>query len=244
VVFIINPVDREELEPLVGEHARLVDLPAFLDTAIYRAMAEQHDRLRREVAFRHKLEVGHLWLLTVAMMRMGDKLASYRILGEALEQLLDLYWQIIIVGDGAAREEVTQALAPLGEERVRLVGAQNESQLHSYYGAADVCVWPAVNESYGMALLEAQAAGLPVVAGETEGVPTIVESGITGLLTPMGDARAFARALRNLIDTPERRSAMARAALEKTRELHDIAAASLILDRAFHQALLALQPSA
>ncbi len=244
VVFTINPVDREGLEPFVGKQARLIDLPAFVDTANYRAMAEQHDRLRREMADRHKLEVGHLWLLTVAMMRMGDKLASYRILGEALEQLLDLHWQIIVVGDGAAREEVMQALAPLGEERVRFVGAQGESRLPSYYGAADICVWPAVNEAYGMALLEAQAAGLPVVAGESGGVPSIVESGITGLLTPAGDARAFARALRNLIDSPNRRGAMARAASEKTHKLHDIAAASHILDRALHQALLAPQPSA
>ena len=192
VIFTINPADREALEPLVDGHVRLVDLPAFVDTAAYRRLAEQHGRLRREVAYRHKLETGHLWLLTVAMMRKGDKLASYRVLGEALEQVLDLYWQLIVVGDGAARDDVVRALAPLGEDRVRFVGAQGETQLASYYGAADLCVWPAINEAYGMALLEAQAAGLPVVAGASGGVPSIVEAGITGLLTPPGDAKAFA----------------------------------------------------
>jgi glycosyltransferase involved in cell wall biosynthesis len=242
VIFSINPADAEALQPVVGEQTRLVDLPAFVDTAAYRRMSEEHDRLRRELAYRHKLETGHLWLLSVAMMRTGDKLASYRILGEALEQVLDLYWQLIVVGDGNAREEVVRALAPLGEDRVRFVGAQSETGLPPYYGAADLCVWPAVNEAYGMALLEAQSAGLPVVAGGAGGVPSIVESGITGLLTTPGDASAFARALRNLIDTPKRRGAMARAAFEKTRTLHDIASAAQILDRALHQALLATMP--
>ena len=244
VIFVVNPTDTEALQSVVGEQTRLVDLPAFVDTAPYRRMSEQHDQLRRELAHRHKLETGHLWLLSVAMMRMGDKLASYRMLGKALEQALDLNWQLIVVGDGTAREEVVHALAPLGEGRVRFVGAQSESSLPAFYGAADLCVWPAVNEAYGMALLEAQAAGLPVVAGGAGGVASIVESGITGLLTTPGDGTAFARALRNLIDTPKRRGAMARAAVEKTRQLHDIASAANILDRALHQALLATMPGA
>ena len=53
-----------------------------------------------------------------------------------------------------------------------------------------------------MALLEAQAAGLPVVAGAVGGVPSIVADGITGLLTPPGDVGAFARGRRRaLIET-------------------------------------------
>lgn len=242
VIFTINPTDAEALQPIIGDRTRLVDLPAFVDTSAYRRMSEQHDRLRREIADRHKLETAQLWLLSVAMMRPGDKLASYRLLGGALEQLLDLPWQLIVVGDGAAREDVIRALAPLGAGRVRFVGAQGESQLPAYYGAADLCVWPAVNEAYGMALLEAQAAGLPVVAGAAGGVPSVVESGTTGLLTAPGDGPAFARALRSLIEAPKRRAAMARAAAEKTGQLHDIAIAAQILDRALHQALLATTP--
>jgi glycosyltransferase involved in cell wall biosynthesis len=244
VIFTINPTDAEALQQIVGGQTRLVDLPAFVDTLAYRRMPEQRDCLRRDIADRHNLETGHPWLLAVAMMRSGDKLASYRMLGEALGQVLDLDWQLIVVGDGAAREEVIRALAPLGGERVRFVGAQSETRLPAYYGAADLCVWPAVNEAYGMALLEAQAAGLPVVAGGAGGVPSIVESGITGLLTAPGDGSAFARALRNLIEAPDRRVAMARTAVEKTRQLHDIAVAAQILDRALHQALLATMPGA
>src|SRR5262249_14802511 len=122
--------------------------------------------------------------------------------------------------------------------RVRFAGVRTELALPTFYGAADLYVWPAINEAYGMALLEAQASGLPVVAGGSGGGPSIVESGITGLLRLAGGQATFAPSLRNLIDTPKRRAAMARAALEKTRQLHDIAAAAQILDRALHHTLL------
>jgi glycosyltransferase involved in cell wall biosynthesis len=132
----------------------------------------------------------------------------------------------------------------LSEDRLRLAGAQNEAELPAYFAAADLCVWPAINEAYGMALLEAQAAGLPVVAGSAGGVSTIVKSSITGLLTTPGDRTAFARALRSLIEAPKRRTAMAQAALEKTPQLHDIGVAAQILDRALRQAMLTTTPGA
>ena len=54
-------------------------------------------------------------------------------------------------------------------------------------------VWPGTGEAYGIAYMEAQAAGLPVVAQKTAGVPEVVKDGVTGTLTAAGDASAFAR---------------------------------------------------
>ena len=64
--------------------------------------------------------------------------------------------------------------------------------------------WPAVNEAYGMALLEAQARGCPVVAGAFGGVPSVVRDGETGPLTPPGDASAFAARCGSSSSTPTR----------------------------------------
>jgi glycosyltransferase involved in cell wall biosynthesis len=229
-IFVINPADREALEPQLASQTRLIDLPAFLDTARYRSTAGERDRLRREIARARGLDPGGPWLLSVAMMREGDKLTSYRLLGEALMQIADLPWQLIVIGDGPARDAVSAALASLGESRVRFLGALPPDELAAYYAAADLCLWPAVNEAYGMALLEAQSAGLPVVAGAEGGVPSIVEAGTTGLLTPLRDSAAFAAAVRQLILAPDRRAAMARSALTRTRQHHDIAGATRILD--------------
>jgi glycosyltransferase involved in cell wall biosynthesis len=81
-----------------------------------------------------------------------------------------------------------------------------------------------------MAILEAQATGLPVVAGASGGVAGIVDAGTTGLLTLPGDDDAFARALGGLMAHAERRDAMRQAALRKTGEKHGLSRAARLLD--------------
>ena len=82
------------------------------------------------------------------------------------------------------------------------------------YAACDLFAWPAVNEAYGMAMLEAQAAGLAVVSSNLRGVPDVVMHGRTGLLAPPGDEAAFAGLLRELLSDPVRRAAMGMAAAD------------------------------
>jgi glycosyltransferase involved in cell wall biosynthesis len=69
-------------------------------------------------------------------------------------------------------------------------------------------VWPAINEAYGMATLEAQAAGLPVIAGNFSGVRQIFRDGKTGILTKEGNIKDFADAVGSLLTDSTRRSAM------------------------------------
>jgi glycosyltransferase involved in cell wall biosynthesis len=90
-------------------------------------------------------------------------------------------------------------------------------------------LWPAVDEAYGMALLEAQAMGVPVVAGDGHGVPDIVAAGESGLLAPVGDAAAFAAAVRTLQVHPERAAEMGRAARRRALALHSVEAAVVSL---------------
>ena len=75
-----------------------------------------------------------------------------------------------------------------------------------------------------MTLLEAQAAGLPVVAGRTGGVPNVVDEGKTGLLPAIGDAKAFAVCVAQLLDDGEKREAMGKAAMDWVKNRHDMAA--------------------
>ncbi|MEX0697218.1 MAG: glycosyltransferase family 4 protein [Dongiaceae bacterium] len=232
-IFTLNPVDAECLAPLAGA-GRVVRLPPFLDAV--GPAPPPRAAARAALAGRFGLDAGRTWLLAAAMMRAGDKLASYRLLGQALRRLSDLDWQLLVVGDGPARDDVEAALAGLG---VRYAGAQAEQDLAAFYAAADLCVWPAVNEAYGMVLLEAQAAGLPVVAGIAGGVAAIVADGATGLLTPAGDEAAFAEALRRLILDPARRAAMGAAARAKAAREHDIATAAAILDAELRRACAA-----
>jgi glycosyltransferase involved in cell wall biosynthesis len=210
-VIGLNSADRAGVLPLLASPQRWIALPPFLDARIY--------------PDRQPAPAGPPRLIAVAMMRPGDKLASYRLLGAALAGLLDLGWSLDIVGDGPARAQVAQALAPLAQ-RLRWRGALDGAGVAAALAAADIFVWPAINEAFGMALLEAQASGLPAVVGNSGGVGDIVVPGVTGLLAPPGDAAAFAAALRRMIRDPEMRTSMAVAAQVKMRREHDLPAAA------------------
>jgi glycosyltransferase involved in cell wall biosynthesis len=211
-VLGLNPADRECVVPLLRDPQRWIALPPFLDTRPYPAPASR--------ALSEKPR-----LIAVAMMRPGDKVASYRLLGDALSGLLDLDWSLDIVGDGSARAAVEAGLAPLGC-RLRYRGELDVDGVAAAFAEADLFVWPAINEAFGMALLEAQAAGLPVVAGASGGVGEIVAAGETGLLAPPGDAAAFAAAVRRLIVDRDARLQMGRAARAKVAREHDLGSAA------------------
>ena len=205
-------------------------LVPFLETAPFRT--PDRDEARSTIGAMLDLDRDERgpWLLAVGMMREDQKLFSYRTLADALSRLGDRPWQLIIAGAGPAKAEVRQAFAPFGE-RVRWIGVVAPDVLKQLYRASDIYVWPAIKEAWGMALLEAQAAGLPVVAGRSGGVPAVVADGETGLLAPEGDATAFADAVAALLSDPKRRETMGQRAMLRAARDHDIAAAAELLDR-------------
>jgi glycosyltransferase involved in cell wall biosynthesis len=210
-VIGLNPADRGCIQPLLRDPWRWFAIKPFLDTAAFGRQAQAN--------------LGPPRLITVAMMRYGDKLASYRLLGDALSRLLDLCWSLEVVGGGSANSEVENALDPI-KGRVIWAGTLSSEAVRDRLVSADLFVWPALNEAFGMALLEAQASGLPVVAGCGGGVGEVVVSNVTGLLVPPGDVLAFAAAVRSLLIDQARRDAFAEAAKRRARTEHDISTAA------------------
>jgi len=219
----------------------VIDMLPFVDSAPYLAAVLRREQSRAGLASRFGLRNDVPWLLAVAMMRPGDKLASYRVLSDSLSRLTTVPWQLLVVGDGPARPQVEAAFTPIAG-RVAYAGALPSGSLPPVYTAADLYVWPAINEAYGMTLLEAQAAGLPVVAGNVGGVASIVAEGMTGLLVPAGDAPAFAAATSALLADPGRRQSMALAAGMKVIMHHGIATAAETLDSTLQSCIAARAP--
>jgi glycosyltransferase involved in cell wall biosynthesis len=104
--------------------------------------------------------------------------------------------RFVVIGDGPERVALERRAAALGvAARVVFAGAIPNAQLPALYAAADVFAFHTLHEGLGIVLLEALAAGCPIVTTAAGGTLDIVRPGDTGLLVPPGDAPAFARAV-------------------------------------------------
>ncbi|MBA3505023.1 MAG: glycosyltransferase family 4 protein [Betaproteobacteria bacterium] len=222
-VLYLNPVDVEGIQKVRGASAVAQLLPPFLDLAAFAGPdAPPAPAVERRGA--------RVRLITVAMMRPGAKLASYRLLATALTRIAKHEWDLVVVGDGPARPQVEAAFAGIGRDRVRFAGAQPAHLVAALLREADLFVWPAIDEAFGMVFIEAQACGLAVVGGNSGGVAAVVAAGRTGLLVAPGDAEAFAEATLHLLREAEVRQRMGREARAYVRSQHDLPAAAARLD--------------
>ena len=118
--------------------------------------------------------------------------------------------RLCVVGEGPERERCQQMVPPSIRPDVLFVGAVDERQKPRYHASADIFVAPATRgESFGIVLLEAMAAGLPVVASDIAGFRSVVKDGRQGRLVPPGDAFAMVDAIGPLLDNANLRRAMA-----------------------------------
>lgn len=122
---------------------------------------------------------------------------------------------LVMVGDGPARHDLERALAG---HRALFTGYLRGEALAEAYASADLFAFPSTTETFGQAVLEALASGLPVVAHDAEGVRDLVQHNETGLLVPPGDTAAFTNSLKTLLAHLEQcalMSARARSAAER-----------------------------
>jgi len=231
LVIGLTETDRTCVEPHLSAKSAYLPLPSFLDTTSYmeaRACRRDH---RRRLVTAEGLNPDVPWLLTVAMMRPGDKTESYEILAQALTVLGDRDWQLLVVGDGATRAQVKKLFGAMAE-RVVWLGCQQSDVLAGIYAASDIFVWPAVKETPGMCFLEAAAAGVPVVGSDGFGVPDVVVNETTGLLARHLDVADFADKVSRLLDNASVRHEMGANAVEYVRKHHDIRTVGNILNSA------------
>jgi glycosyltransferase involved in cell wall biosynthesis len=132
--------------------------------------------------------------------------------------------RFLIVGDGPRRIELEQQAAELGiAEATRFVGARED--VPALLKLMDVFVLSSLSEGAPNAIMEAMAAGVPVVATRVGGVPELVADGSTGILVEPRDPVALADAIADLLDDRTRAILMGRSGQSVARERFDIGAA-------------------
>ena len=121
---------------------------------------------------------------------------------------------------------------------MHFIGYVEPAELPRYYRTATVFCAPSTGfESFGIVLLEAMAAGVPIVASNIAGYCTVLDDGIQGTLVPPGDAHAIARAIVDLLRDPARRARMSQAGLRTAAQYDWDLIAQRVLD--FYQQLIA-----
>lgn len=136
------------------------------------------------------------------------------ILLEAMTQLGDTVLQV--VGDGPDRKMLEDMAQSLGlSNRVSFLGYQSQTQVRELLKQADVFALSSFAEGVPVVLMEAMAAGIPVIATRIAGIPELVQHEESGLLVSPGDAAGFASAICQLLEDPELRNRYAAAGRKK-----------------------------
>ena len=149
----------------------------------------------------------------------------------AAQRMTDRPLHAVIAGKGPATEGLRQRAAELGlAEQVHMVGFVPQERLGEYYRLADCFVFTSSYETFGVVLVEAMAAGVPVIAMDSFAVRNVVDPEATGWLVPPDDATALAERLVYCAHNPERLREMGRTARQvaETRYNWDVIAARYV----------------
>ena len=117
---------------------------------------------------------------------------------------------LTIAGDGSERGRLMRRAAVLGDDGIRFVGRVPPADMPALYADADIFVNSSVVDNQPLSVLEAFAAGLPVVSTATGDIAALVRDGETGLVVPPDDPSAAAAAVTTILEYPVRALRMAR----------------------------------
>jgi glycosyltransferase involved in cell wall biosynthesis len=144
---------------------------------------------------------------------------NYPCLLRALAAMRETNWTLEIIGDGPERGALQNLARELGiAGRVFFRGWLDREDLRSRLAKADMYVFPSLQEGMPNTLLEAMAAGLPVVASKVTGCEELVIDGETGVLTPPDDVLALRAAMARLMGSPETRVRMGLCGQKRVQE--------------------------
>jgi glycosyltransferase involved in cell wall biosynthesis len=221
---------------------RAVRLGARADrtrTVPYGVDAEAFAPREHDVDTRARLGVPDGALLVLALGRLVEKKGFAHLVDAAA--LLGNRVHVAIAGEGDLRPEL-EARARATGAPVRFTGNLDRGEVARALAAADVVAVPSVVDRGGNVdglpnvVLEALAAGRPVVASRVAGIPDVIEDGVNGLLVAEADPAALAAALRRLADEPETRARLGCAARRDALARRSWTEAARVLEECYAQA--------
>ena len=178
---------------------------------VYNAVDVERFRVSPPPGLREELGGGEGRPLVLTPARLNEQ-KGHPVLFEAIAQVPDALF--VLAGDGPEREPLEALAERLGiADRVRFLGRRED--VPQLMAACDVFALPSLYEGSSLAVLEAMAAGIPVVSSAIGGTDELIEDSRSGLLVAPGDSAGLAAALRRVIDDPALRRSLAAHARER-----------------------------
>ena len=241
VIAVSEAVARSLRAQKIFEPERIRVIPNGVDLERFRHVRAELRRTESEPvrnARRRALRVGIVGELSEVKGQEDFLRAASLVrnnLGDAVE--------FVIAGDdssrgGGYRARLERLVVGLGlEGRARLLGRLDEGEVPGLMASLDLFVSASRTESFGVAMAEALACGVPVVATATEGAREVVDDGDTGSLVPVGNVPALAWAVAALLEDEGRRRRLSERAREVATERFDLARMVAATERVYAEAL-------
>jgi glycosyltransferase involved in cell wall biosynthesis len=215
---------REFLERGVGEPGQFRVVPNGVDIE---KLVRQKDRETLRAALRWDEQD----LVVISVGRLEPVKGHFTLIQAAPEIIETVSRSVkkstvrfLLAGDGSMKERLAAESERLGISRhVHFAGHRDDVGAVLFTG--DLFVMPSVNEGMGLAIVEAMACGLSVVASRVGGIPEVVEDGVSGVLVPPSDAVALAAACSELLLDPAARERMGDEGAKRARDRFDITTA-------------------
>lgn len=199
-------------------------LPAAKIEVIYNGIdPEKYNEANDKKEKRKELGITKENETLVAMVGRFSPIKNHKMLLAAFKDVLKEApdTKLALIGDGSLKKECEQLASRLGIQDHILFTGKREN-VPELLPAFDICVLSSNAEAASIFLLEAMAAGRPVIATEAGGNPEIVLQDQTGLLVPPKDPVKFAEAMMKLIQNPEKREKMGEAGRERLKSLFNL----------------------
>ncbi|MCK9516439.1 MAG: glycosyltransferase [Ottowia sp.] len=209
-VVIVPTVSAEEYLRVIGVTVPIYVLPTGVDFNWYQTpKPEVVNRLR----CKHRIQRSQRVLLSVSRLSQEKNIDFLLVAADALRRRSTQPFRFLIVGEGEEHQRLQERIDTLDlADVVTLVGAVTPKDIVTYYQLADAFVFASKSETQGMVILEAMAAGLPVVAVRSSGIDDLVQHERNGYKTA-ADIGAWVAATQRLIEDDALRLNMAQCAL-------------------------------
>jgi len=205
VIAVSDATERSFRETVGYEGGQVTVVCNAVDTERYPAGIDR-EAVRARLSFRPR---DHVMTMVGTFKRQKGHIHLLDAVASVAGRLPDLH--LLLVGDGELVEDVRARVADLGlDGRVHLLGTRRD--VPALLAASDSFVLPSLWEGLPVALVEAMASQLPVIATDVSGTSQVMEAGVTGWIVPPGDVAALAAAMVELVSDPVGAAAMAEAA--------------------------------